>query len=402
MKYINNKILITSALIVVVIMQLFLLDVFSFNQEKAQNLALTELAAAVMDKCENVDYRPACYDEEIPKLMDSISMEEAFEVTKLIQEEDDSYWYCHVLGHNLSAKETAKNPDAWKGVIARAPLGVCSNGAIHGAFQEKFRTDVLNDKEISAIIPELKTICEKRDKWTPTSMQQATCYHAVGHLTMYITGADINKAVNICDNISMEWKTLCYDGAFMQIFQPLEPEDFALVEGKQPKKEKVVEYCSSFSVDQKNSCLNESWPLSFRELHTPEGLIDFCSNAEGEAGVDRCFSAMFYVMTAQFKLDAEVVSDYCAKLPDSRRDQCFSNAASRMIETDSRLVDRAVDMCEKSAKFGGGERCYNELLFYSQYNFHAGSDEFINFCNHLPDGWKEKCLKREVRSLRQG
>src|SRR5690606_4527381 len=126
----------------------------------------------------------SCYDKELPKLMDEgFSMEDAFAVTRLVQDRDPSYQYCHVLGHELSAKETAKDPDNWKSVIARAPIGVCSNGAIHGAFQERFRVASFAGKSVDDLVPELLRICKANEDWHPTGMPEATCIHRLGHLT---------------------------------------------------------------------------------------------------------------------------------------------------------------------------------------------------------------------------
>jgi hypothetical protein len=207
------------------------------TNKDSQNLDL--LAEQVLLKCREAKDKPSCYDREIPLLMDTISMEEAFSVTARIQSQDRSYSYCHVLGHKLSAKETRKHPDAWKDVITRCPFGMCSNGCTHGAFQERFRVeDTLTDPEIENLKGELSTVCEARGDWKPTGMEQATCYHALGHLTMYLTGADMKKAVSLCKDISRKsdgrnFENVCFDGVFMQMFQPLELYSVAYVQSVQ-------------------------------------------------------------------------------------------------------------------------------------------------------------------------
>jgi hypothetical protein len=74
---------------------------------------LTTFTSTILKTCASSDpnMSHACYDREIPKLMDSptnISMEDAFEVTKHIVEQDPTYAHCHVLGHKLSGKEMKK------------------------------------------------------------------------------------------------------------------------------------------------------------------------------------------------------------------------------------------------------------------------------------------------------
>lgn len=360
---------------------------------------IKQYADEIIKKCSSYSRTATCYDKEIPKLMDFISMEDAFEVTKIVQDQDKSYPYCHVLGHNLSAREVDKDPSKWKEVVSRCPSGMCSNGCIHGGFQERFRAESLTDEQIEQIKPDLKTICEDRPNWHPTGLEQASCYHALGHLTMYLTAADINKALNLCKELSVkddgrDLSQLCFDGSFMQIFQPLEPEDFALIKGKEVTKDQADTFCSRFSGSQKGSCISESWPLFRGELISdPKKLILFCSR-DDKNEQDRCYSALFYVLAAQFQFDSNTIKTYCTGLPAERMGQCFANAASRFIETDYRNIGKSVDLCNQADKLGQGDRCFSELLLYSTYNFHKGSEGFQTLCSSLPGAWKEKCFSK--------
>lgn len=392
----KQKKLILFILLAVIFIELFLL--FK-NKQAPKSISLEQYASEVLAKCSNTSHHQSCYDEEVPKLMDSpanLSMEQAFEVTRLVQEKDSSFPYCHVLGHNLSAKEVKKNPSKWKEIVSRCPSGMCSNGCIHGGFQEKFRAESLTDEQIEGVKPDLKSICEKRDNWNPTGLEQASCYHALGHLTMYLTAADIDKAVKLCQEIALkpdgrDFQQLCFDGVFMQIFQPLEPEDFALVSGKQPSKDDVVNFCSKFKGWQKGSCLSESWPLYRQELiDNPDELVKFCSRSEN-LQQDRCYLSLFYVLTAQFDFDTGKIKDYCLGLPKTRQGQCFANASSRFIETDYRNIDKSVSLCSDSGTQVNQETCFEELLKYSTYNFHVGSDEFDKLCHGLPNPWQGRC-----------
>jgi len=376
-------------------------SIFAYKNfhEPAENTVLPVYAQDVLEKCKNEKHRPSCYDKEIPKLMSSLSMEEAFQVTRLVQEKDQNYWYCHVLGHEISAKETAKDPSQWKDVVARCPSGMCSNGCIHGAFQEKFRVEAIPNADISILAEELGGICVSRPGWNPTGMERGTCYHALGHLAMYVTSADTTKSLRLCDVITQKENSggltqVCYDGVFMQIFQPLEPEDFALVEGKQPTKESVHEFCWSFSGKERGACWSESWPLFFNEVTTASGLTKFCSVHQDPAEENRCFVALFHVLTAQFNFQEPDILKLCQGLSQERKGQCFANAAARFIETDARLIEKSISLCRTAASMGVGDICFQELLVYSTYNFHKGSEPYLRLCNSMPGEWKEKCLNR--------
>jgi hypothetical protein len=164
-----------------------------------------QYAEKVIAACAKENYPPSCYDNEIPKLMDrGLSMEETFEVTSIIQGKVNNYFYCHVLGHRLSEKETAKDPLKWTEVVARCPTGMCSNGCLHGAAQERFRNDVLTPEQVQSLLPELTQVCEEGYGRAFTGLEQASCYHSLGHLSMYITGADADASVAVCDDIAQK------------------------------------------------------------------------------------------------------------------------------------------------------------------------------------------------------
>jgi hypothetical protein len=393
-KNLKLKIIIIVILILSMIVEIVILVSFKIKKDGTNNLY--SYALEIVKKCKDKNHRPSCYDTEIPELMDKISMEDAFKVTSYIQDLDESYQYCHVLGHNLSAREVTKDPSKWKEVLTRCPSGECSNGCLHGGLQEKFRAESLSDEQITNLIPELANLCEPRQNWKPTGLEKASCYHAMGHLTMYITNADVQKASSLCNKISLkeksDYRQLCYDGVFMQMFQPLEPEDFALVKDKQPNAEEVDSYCNSYPEIQSASCFNESWPLFRDQILSPTRLADFCSKV-GEKYVSRCYNSLFFVVTAQLNLNADRVFDYCSNIPSDKRSMCFADAAGRMIEVDSENIAKATEFCGRALELDPQGKCFDELVAYSTYNFHKGSDQYYELCNSLPSKWKERCLK---------
>jgi hypothetical protein len=358
--------------------------------------SLQSYADSIIATCASSSYHPACYDKEIPKLMDKgLSMEDSFKVTALIQNKVHDYYFCHVLGHELAEKETAKDPSKWTEVIARCPVGQCSNGCLHGAAQERFRNESLTPSQIAEAEPQLAGTCQPVVGRNYTGLEQASCYHALGHLAMYITAGKVPDATKVCDVIAKhgreDFTETCYEGVYMQIFQPLEPEDFGLVRAFAPTTTAAAEtYCNMFSGIQGGACHRESWPLYRSTLNTPDGLMHFCSLTPNESG--RCYNAMFYVLTAMFNFDTTKIETLCDGLPTDIKGQCYANAASRAIETDYRLAPTSVALCKRAEAGGVGDRCYKELLFYSTFNYHVGSPEFTAFCKQLPGDWATQCL----------
>lgn len=361
---------------------------------------IAQYAADVVALCAQAPSRSLCYDKEIPKLMDrGLSMEDTFAVTVLVQESDPSYVYCHVLGHILSEKETAKDPSKWVEVVRRAPSGLCSNGAIHGAFQERFRRESLPDAEIVELKPILQTICRPEENWKPTHLEQATCTHALGHLTMYITEADIMKSLHVCDDVAIneqgyDFRQLCYDGVFMQLYQPLEPEDFALIEGGEVSKNERDAFCSSFSGERFTSCITESWPLYIDEIRTPRGTLAFCNPFQTDSKTfNRCLRNVSYILTVQFAFDQVKISEFCNGWPYEYRSICFSSAATRFIETDWRNTERAVSLCTRADD--SANSCFEELIVQSTYALRPKSKEALTLCDALPPPFRGQCLEKQ-------
>lgn len=359
---------------------------------------LQQLAAMVLEKCATSSYHPACYDNEIPLLMRKISLEDAFIVTRYIQEQDASYGYCHVLGHKLAAIETIKNPQAWKDVITRCPGGVCSNGCVHGAFQERFRSDkVQTEEQLQQLKTELRDVCEPRGTWHPSGIEQGSCYHAVGHLLMYVVNADIPKALALCDEVvvmgpGQDYSQLCYDGVFMQLFQPLEPEDFALIKGKEITAEQHRAFCAGFTGKAQGSCWSEGWPLHISQLQTPEGMVSFCSYLS-DVENERCYRAMVYVIVPRLSLDTDMVSDFCSGLPLKHQALCFSDAATRFMEIDYKNVSKGVSVCEHAKAAAVKEACFSELARMADYNFRPDAPEKQQLCAALPEKWQDSCAQ---------
>lgn len=394
----------------------------SYNQFLKQPKAelLQVYADRLIETCSSFQSRQRCYDEEVPKLTDFISMEEAFKVIRLIQEKDDGYWFCHGAGHFLSAREYHKDPTEWKEVMTRCPTGICSNGCLHGAFQEHFSSEALSPTQLDGLMPDLITLCEVRAGWNPTRQEQASCYHELGHLSLYLTGASIVRAAEVCDEIGIKpdgrnYLETCYEGIFMQVFEPREPEDFALIYEIVPLKEKLsvceqytvgtekggcwkigwkgkeIAFCNQFTGDLRGACFREAWVVDDEKIEAAEGIISYCLYSNDLAEKRKCYNKLYYGLMAKFEFDEIRMRRLCVSLPQDMMGQCFANTASRMIETDTRLVDRAIELCEFSATYQAESECYEELAHYASFVFHPSSAESKRLCELIPTQWSRRC-----------
>jgi hypothetical protein len=328
-----------------------------------------------------------------------ISMEQAFEVIRLVQQKDDGYYYCHVASHIIVANEVDKNPANWKDVFVRCPEEMCSNGCLHGAFQERFKADKLTDAELQSLIPELKTLCEPRPSWHPTEDIHTSCYHGIGHALMYMTAANVAKSIEVCGQVGSRpsgkgYLQTCVEGIFMQIYQPREPEDFALVKDVAPKKEDIPTFCSQFSFNKTAAaaCHRESWVMFEDQIKTPQGLISFCSYTQDPNEHWQCLNKMFFSLMAINNLDVNTALGFCPSLPEEYRSQCFADTATRIITADRTLIQKSLSICSFADSSGIGSECYNRLVEYAALLYQPGTSGFNDYCQGFPNSWKGKCL----------
>lgn len=363
------------------------------NNYPQLDINLNLLASEIILKCKESTYRPTCYDHEIPKLMDKISMEDAFSVTKIVQKQDQDYRYCHVLGHELSAREVKKNPDNWQEVLTRCPQTMCNNGCLHGGMMERFQSESLNDSQTEEAIKDLINVCEPRGDWNPLEVERSMCYHAIGHLNMYITNADMQKAADLCKVEAIkpdgrDYTQTCVQGVFMQVFQPLDPEDFALIEGVAPKKEEVSKFCDKYDDFLRGACYRESWPLFRSEIITPAGSIKFCSYSKDLIENERCYSGLLSIVTIHYMIsthDENGLYNYCTGLPVPHNENCFGDAAERMIQIDPEYTSRALDICKMAEKNQFGDSCRKDLAQFADKGL---SPETLEYKQIMEYGFK--------------
>ena len=329
-------------------------------------------------------------------------MEQAFEVTREIQKEDPLYVYCHVLGHNISARETKKDPSKWIDVIARCPTTMCNNGCMHGAMMQRFQSDRLTDAQTEKLIPDIANACEPRGSWHPREVERSMCYHGLGHLFMYVTNADLNKSSSLCERVGKKddgrtYVQTCTQGVFMEISQPLEPEDIALVAHITPKKEQVTAFCNSFSGERKIACHNESWMLIRTDLENPKRAVSFCSFSNNQVDQSKCYGTVLSYLTVLFVIDQKDISKlehYCNSLPGMHKPECFGFAAARLVQIDPNLMPAALDVCRRAA--ASAPACFKALAEFGTQSFLAGSVELKKYCDMLPSSLSKTCFEGNV------
>lgn len=373
---------------------------FWYHTTSSGPYRITQAFERIRTLCAKEAYVFGCYDRVLPTLLDTgFTMEEAFAVANQLvaySAKNGSYFYCHIGAHGIAAKETAKDPSLWTKVVARCPEGLCANGCIHGAAQERFRKDRLTETEVTESLSELRSICASNPHMT--KLEITGCHHALGHLSLYLASGDVPQALRTCRAISFPHDLLrlrtCYEGVFMQVYQPAEPEDKALVRAVAPTStEAIAGFCAPYSGAELSACRTESWPLyGIPRLLDPKALTAFCALSPGKLWTSRCYNDLFYIFAVTKSFEPKALISYCDQFAGEVRMQCFGNVATAAIEADHRFASTALAVCKAAEERGIGTRCYDDLLIYSDYDYLPHSEAFTAFCTRMPEPYRSSCL----------
>lgn len=358
----------------------------------------TVSADEIVTKCAE-DPRGAaiCYENEVPKLYPERSIPEIMSLVHEIRAKDSSYQFCHVLAHKLGEVVVAEDPDEWLKAFSLNPSdGLCSNGFIHGIIVGRFRNDVLDAQSLEKTIPDFQKACEPRHDWAPSPLDQAICYHGLGHLFMFITNADIPDSLAVCDRVAVSptgnFERVCREGVFMQIYQPLEPDDFALLE-LLPEKPTLSNYrrlCAAYDALDEGACLREAWPLYERGVTTGVQVQDFCTGQPNEDETRACYESASAII-GRFSMGAkEGAATACSYFPDKYKRICFVTTAQAIIEEDRANVNGAIALCATAG--AESKQCLQEIAARASFFFPRGSREFARFCEQFPAGIQTHCL----------
>ncbi len=371
----------------------------NFPERSLDSSAISKLSEKISQKCSLEDGNNECYENEILKIARSTIMSSSFAITKEVQKLSPSYAYCHVLAHKLSFIESKRRPNDWKNIITECPFNMCNYGCLHGSLVERYRGEVLDDFQINDAIIELKDICEPRGSWNPSHLDKNMCYHALGHLSMYMTGADVKKSLRVCNEVSVkpsgeDFYETCIEGVFMTIFQGIDPEEVALVAEIKPEVDQVRSFCSKYDGIDYEACNREAFPFFSELIKNPKYLSDFCSYSKNEYGLWKCYAIAISSVTINFleSQSMEGLSEYCLSLNSDRRSQCFSVASTRTLQNDIGQIDKAIGICKMADKEALGGECYQNLIFFFNSAYNKNDPKIEEFCKMIPGHYYQKCL----------
>ena len=340
-----------------------------------------------------------CYQKTLPPLMDKgLSMERTFAVLTHVLKLDRSYQSCHVLAHLITSKEVAKDPSKWKDVVVRSPLTICGQGAVHGAFQERFRAESFPNATAETLRPMLDGVCDPRAGWNPTFIDRSSCMHGMGHLFLYVTSASITKSVALCDALGKrpdaDFRQTCTEGVFMQLYQPLEPEDKTLIHAIAAEARDTKTFCAKFTAGAHNACVKESWPDVQNSASDPHVFEALCKQLPTPDAIRYCAEGLMYPVIEVLHYDVPAIENFCRGIIDPKiRNICWARTASKFIWADRTNTAQALSICN-TAPEESKPSCWNELTTYADSGMQKDSPGAKALCDGMPEPYKQPCLER--------
>ncbi len=365
------------------------------------------IARRIAVACEKLSGEPSdCYEREVPPLYPEFDVATLFGIIREIRAIDPSYQFCHVLAHKLGERVVAEDPARWTDAIALNPSdGLCSNGFIHGVIGGRFRAEVLDASTTEKLIPDFARACSPREGWSPSDLDRAICYHGIGHLYVFITNADIRRALTICEQtVPDDFRRVCIEGVFMQIYQPLEPDDFLLIEQMtvKPTRETVRSFCASFGDSEYvGACLRESWPFFAREIRRGTGIAAFCSGQPDARLEDLCYRSAFTIVGRLALGDQDRAVGACDNSPPERLEMCYSVLAQSVFEEDRGNAGGALALCERASPQVAAA-CVDWLISQAPFIFGSDTKERTQFCRALPSHKRQECFDIGARLSTDG
>lgn len=355
-------------------------------------------AADAVRACAHEGDHSTCYEETVPELYPKLSVSQVFDVIREIRAEDKSYQFCHVLAHKLGERVVAEDPSKWIDAIPLNPAdGLCSNGFVHGVTGGRFRSEVLSSSTIQSFIGDFTAACAPRPGWTPSDLDRAICYHGMGHLYDFITNADIPHALSLCAQTTPDdYERMCVEGVFMQIYQPLEPDDFELIKQmpSKPEKDTVRKWCAAFKDPAfVGACQRESWPFVSDGIKDGTAATAFCAGQPDAVQTDYCYQGVSSLVGRMSLDDPTHAAAACAHFLPQWQGMCYSYSAEAVLQENRTEASEATKVCDL-AQEPARTQCFSHLLDHADFIFGKNKAQMGAFCAALPDPWRTSCSQR--------
>ena len=333
-----------------------ILNTDNLNNSTSTSIVATttvdQTSAGVLKPCPNSSTDFYCYQDYYTKLVKQKGVAAAFVVLK---KEYDLNPYvrsqCHPITHVIG-----RTADLIYGSVAKAYEhgdAFCWSGYYHGVME------TASEKiGLEKIAGSLNDICTEIPGKANYSFDYYNCVHGLGHGVMDVTGDDLFKSLNLCDNLSGGWeKTSCYGGVFMENV--------------------IIDNQGQFT-----KYLKPSEPL-------------YPCNAVDEAYKGSCYLMQTSYMLKVTHYDFNKVFGLCRQADSGYVDTCFQSLGRDASGQSLSVAEPTKQKCDMGANYEEKSNCIIGAVkdFVSYYHSDVQAKAF---CNILSSDLKQICLDTTV------
>lgn len=188
----------------------------SFGMRLYDNSDLHEYIRSQMGICYINGGADSCYATVAKLLYDQFDASKVMTDFTETETEKEIFSRCHEVTHYLGRFAYTAAGSVLGAYATSSP--VCHGGYYHGVLEQYF-----TDKQMTigglddvTVRREIVSVCgTAEDHATPRIYSE--CLHGIGHAMMFITDAELPRALNLCDALPDQTKReTCYSGVFME------------------------------------------------------------------------------------------------------------------------------------------------------------------------------------------
>lgn len=252
--------------------------------------------------------------------------------------------FCHEFTHEIGRISFDKYGSFSE--AASYQVDFCNSGYIHGVFESYFTH---SDDSIIDLSQTCQSYAEGKrwfDLWH--------CYHGVGHGLMYLTGGNLDKALDMCeDNLPTEGVSNCQNGVYMELFN-------YEVLANEPK------------------FVDPNSPMETCELR--------------QIGKSDCYVYSATYLTETLELGIEELRNACSNVESGYQKYCISGLAKQLAKKNLNSSEKVVEFCENLSVSDQRKECVIGAvsLHISQF---GSLDAGNNFCKFINSDLSQTCFK---------
>lgn len=317
-----------------------------------------------------------CYQDQFASLTKLNTLKEAVSTMYALQKINSSA-PCHAIAHAITSTELEKNPTKWLEIFSKVDPNVCDRGFYHGIIEGyiKFNPSFVLDENAVAEI--CKKVQEKTHGRIYGSNPNLVCGHAMGHLILVGEGADVARAVSICEKTPDSIQGECSRGVFME---------WAI-------RDMLIEHG-----------LAETLPWNEKTIEEMETM---CLSNTGSAATG-CWKVIAYMYDGISGQDPKLLYSFCSRAKEpADRDECYIYGVANMVSTWMSSKPTAVSNIQNSSEFcdpflGNKEmmrRCMGKIIYNVVAIRTSFTPRLVEFCDNVSANYQPYCHKLIAVSL---